>query len=310
LAPVAAQADPTQRALTSIGAGTSVSETEKSVWDQSFYAFTVRVNGVERDFWVADITRSASTSVSQSSLTGVVSQTSNSSGPGADGSAGVQNGSLILGANNSASVSASQRSIVISNGFEPIFASGGSMYPDRDSLLDPTPWDKRWWGNDRTPYDSNEAAEKLAQASSTTLTINNPGDNTTVDLGDYDLVIPAVGGPHLVDNKARKAAEKLAKITPEVIAKQAAALTRVSGSDEIKLSRENLALSLFTHASNRYLGIAENSQGDKTGTSADSTISPSFAGSGVVAGPVPASKTVLPDNVAAVLAPISVTVVA
>jgi len=184
------------------------------------------------------------------------------------------------------------------------------MYPDRDSLLDSTPWDKRWWGNDRTPYDSNDAVEKLAQASSTTLAINNPGDNTTVDLGDYDLVIPAAGVPHLVDNKARKAAEKLAKLTPEVIAKQAAALTRVSGSDEIKLSRENLALSLFTHASNRYLKTAENNQRDKTGTVSVSRISPIFASAGVVPRPAPASKTGLTDNIAAVLAPISVIVAA
>jgi hypothetical protein len=232
LTPITAPPNLTKRAVTAIGTGTGISETDESVWDQSVYKFNMVIGGITRQFTAYDITRSNSVAVGQTSATGILGI--NGIGGGA---------SLLLGAGGAASISSSQRTIVIFD--EPWLTERGV--------------DESFNGRHDDPLhissigiDATDQIVATPALDSKSLTIRDPGDRTAVEIGDFDLVFTTIGSAQLVDNKPRKAAEKLAKLTPEIIACKAAALTRVSGRDQIALSRENVALTLVGHVSNVY----------------------------------------------------------
>ena len=284
LTPITAPPSLTKRAATAIGAGIANSETEESVWDQSVYKFNVVIGGVTRQFTAYDITRSNSLSLGQSFATGIAGSS------GLVGNGSVAGASLLLGASGAASISSSQRTIVIFD--EPWLTERGV--------------DESFSGRHDDPLHTSSigidaTGEIVATPAfdSKSLTIRDPGDRTAVEIGDFDLVFTSIGGAQLVDNKPRKAAEKLAKLTPDVIARKAAALTRVSGRDQIALSRQDVALTLVAHAGNGYT---------KTGGSG-----PADAGVKLAGVVPPAPKTVTyhtTTNAGIVTAPKSVTVFA
>jgi hypothetical protein len=288
LTPTTAPPDAPKRALTAIGTGTANSETDESVWDQSVYKFNIVIGGVTRQFTAYDITRSNSVSVGQTAAIGIAAQTSISNGSGANGIAA--SASLLLGANSAGSISSSQRTIVIFD--EPWLTERGVDESFNGQHDDPL-------HTSSIGVDATDQIVATPALDSKSLTIHDPGDRTAVEIGDFDLVFTTGGGAQLVDNKPRKAAEKLAKLTPDVIAKQAAALTRVSGRDQITLARQDVALTLVAHVSNVYAKAAGSS-------SLDVGVKPA----GVVP---PTPKTVTPvitTNAEIVTAPKSVTVFA
>ena len=288
LTPITSPPGLTSRARTTIGTGFSISETDESVWDQSVYQFNMVIGGITRQFTAYDITRSNSVSVGQSFATGIAAQSSVSNRLAANGSAA--GASLLFGASGAASLASSQRTIVIFD--EPWLTQRGVDESFNGRHDDPL--HKSSIGIDAT--DQIVATPALDSKS---LTIRDPGDRTAVEIGDFDLVFTSIGSAQLVDNKPRKAAEKLAKLTPEVIARKAAALTRVSGQDQIALSRQNVALTLVGHVSNVYTKAAG-------GTALDDGVKLS----GVVP---PSPKTVTyhtTTNAGIVTAPKSVTVFA